>query len=313
MGSPPDILTMNSLTLLSLLATVTLSTGQAPSEDCWYGSFCPYNRDSQNQFLIPSTEDTMLKKMTWCQLKCFEDTGTCAHFTIHTARGGTQCYLLDSCNDPSDNDACIKDGLCNSGPKNCADNNNCDVLPEYTDPTSANKINWQCDGSINPYTQQVPEGETCFLSCNAWVDSVTGTPAVITSKCETGAWTTAAVSPAGLTIPALPATIPQPDGVEADQVACSCAIQPMAWNDVIDYDPNTLPGTDFICTEEYVDKTTDPADWKFNLVPTNVCRLFCDSYHITTMACENGVWTGEPELGAWCYYEPVAADDMNAE
>merc|ERR1712080_39893 len=307
MGSPLHILTMITLSLLSLLTTVTLTVSQSPSDDCWYGSFCPYNRDSPDQSLIPITEDSMLKKMTWCQDKCFNDPN-CNHFTIHTARGGTSCYLLATCLDPSDNVACIKDGLCNSGPKDCATNNNCPKLESYADPASANKINWQCDGSINPYTQQVPEGASCFLSCNAWVDD-TKQPAVITSTCEAGAWTKSEVSPA-LDIAAIPATLPQPDGLEADQIACSCAMYPMAWKDTIDYDPNTLPGTDFICTEDYVN-SDNPEDLKFNLEPTNVCRLFCDSYHITTMACENGMWTGEPELGAWCYYEPVEADDMN--
>merc|ERR1719158_1510712 len=296
---------MITLTLLSLLATVTLTVSQNPSDDCWYGSLCPYNRDSPDQFMIPITEDTMLKKMTWCQDQCYNNQD-CGHFTIHTARGGTSCYLLATCLGPSDNEACIKDGLCNSGPKDCDANSNCPMLA----PASDNKINWQCDGSINPYSQQVPEGQTCFLSCNAWVDDTTKVPAMITSKCETGAWTTSIVSPAGLNIAAIPSTLPKPDGVETDQVACSRATYPMAWKDTIDYDPNTLPGTDLICTEEYVDKT-NPDDWKFNLEPTNVCRLFCDSYHITTMACENGMWTGEPELGAWCYYEPVDTDDMN--
>merc|ERR550519_194982 len=180
----------------------------------------------------------MLKKMTWCQDKCFNDeSGTCKHFTIHTARGGTACYLLEACTDPSDNDACIKDGLCNSGPKDCAENKNCPMLPEYLDATSA--INWQCDGSINPYTQQVPEGETCFLSCNAWVDDATKVPAVITSTCIEGAWTPSAVSPVDLTIAAMPDVLPQPDASEADQIACSCAPQSMVWKDIIDYNPNS--------------------------------------------------------------------------
>merc|ERR1712243_210716 len=140
MGSPPDILTMSTLSLLSLLTTVTISVAQSPSDDCWYGSVCPYNRDSPNQFLIdPVVEDTMLKKMTWCQAKCFNDQD-CQHFTIHTARGDTTCYLLTSCMDPSDSDACIKDGLCNSGPKNCDTNNNCPMLADYVDPASGNKI-----------------------------------------------------------------------------------------------------------------------------------------------------------------------------
>merc|ERR1719158_949813 len=161
--------------------------------------------------------------MTWCQEKCFNDLN-CNHFTIHTTRGETTCYLLTSCMDPSDNAACIKD---------CDSNNNCPMLD--VDPTSANKINWQCDGSINPYTQQIPEGETCFLSCNAWVDDTSAVPAVITSTCEAGVWTPSVVSPADLTIAAMPNTLPQPDFAEAEQIACSCASQPMAWNDIIDY------------------------------------------------------------------------------
>merc|ERR1719347_1908233 len=73
---------MITLTLLSLLATVTLTVSQNPSDDCWYGSLCPYNRDSPDQFLIPITEDTMLKKMTWCQDQCLNDPDSkCEHFT----------------------------------------------------------------------------------------------------------------------------------------------------------------------------------------------------------------------------------------
>merc|ERR1711962_468930 len=60
MGSPPDILTMSTLSLLSLLTTVTISVAQ--SEDCWYGSICPYNRDSPNQFpIIDPLQDTKLQ------------------------------------------------------------------------------------------------------------------------------------------------------------------------------------------------------------------------------------------------------------
>ena len=34
--------------------------------------------------------------------------------------------------------------------------------------------------------------------------------------------------------------------------------------------------------------------------PGNItCRLFCDSIYVSTMTCENGNWTGHPELGAW--------------
>merc|ERR1711971_1140009 len=81
---------------------------------------------------------------------------------------------------------------------------------------------------------------------------------------------------------------------------CGCPIVDMAWKnsvteEMIDYDPNTLPGTDFLCTgPDYI--TDDGTDLKFKLQPG--------------MTCVNGLWTGEPELGAWCYAEPDTADDM---
>jgi len=87
----------------------------------------------------------------------------------------------------------------------------------------------------------------------------------------------------------------------------------MAWKNsqtghLVDYDPNSLPGTDFLCTGgDYI--TSDKTDLKFMLQPGMTCRLFCDNYHIATMSCVNGLWTGELELGAWCYAEPTVADD----
>ena len=55
------------------------------------------------------------------------------------------------------------------------------------------------------------------------------------------------------------------------------------------------------------------------LAVTNECQFYCDSVHvgsvacryivqrlttINTMDCRDGEWTGEPELGFWCYNQP---------
>lgn len=302
------------------LALLAMAAAAAADPACWYGALCPYSENQEKQFNIDTSAgngaETLEEQMLACQALCSQDnadTGTedCQHFSVHSFRGVTTCYLLEECEDPSSVDVCLSAASlpCNSGPLDCAVNSNCAVLDASM--TEAGKIEWQCD-EVNPYSQQVPEGKTCFLSCNAWVDS-NGSPAMISSICTGGAYQDSTVQGANpADVPALPDSYPKPDALAADQVPCGCADYNMQWDDagtMVDYDPNTLPGTDFICTEEYIDKT-DTADWKFILTTSNTCRLFCDSYHVATMACENGVWTGQPELGAWCYAEPVVTDDM---
>ena len=147
--------------------------------------------------------------------------------------------------------------------------------------------------------KQVNNKATCFLTCNAWVDS-NGAQVIVVSKCIGGIWSTSTVLPESILasdVPALPKRLPQPDVAE-DQVSCGCADYDMAWNGTIDYDPNKLPGTAFTCTGGNP-ITEDGAHYKFILKPDMTCRLFCDSYHVTTMACINGQWTGNPEHGAW--------------
>merc|ERR1719266_930379 len=105
----------------------------------------------------------------------------------------------------------------------------------------------------------------------------------------------------------------------------------MSWDtgngSLVAYDPNKLPGTAFICTDgEYLVNTTTTItitngenvhtvteDWRttFQLGGNITCRLFCDSIYVSTMTCENGNWTGHPELGAWCY--SPRASEMTCE
>jgi len=310
---------MRSLQLtIAVLALAATAAGQ-----CWTNNLCDYNEDSENKVVFDPNDvlyNTFEKQMTACQAECVANTDIiCSHFSVFTSRSIPTCYLLTDC-DSSTTPACLELGTCNSGPKDCASNFNCPVL---TAPATGDYIPWQCDGDVNPYTQQIPEDTTCFLSCKSWV-TTEGVPAQVTSSCVKGStegeWTASAINGAAeADVPALTgAALPQPDA--ETQIACTCAIQPMTWDPAgldINYDPNTLPGTDFICTGGVCDTdplcylTGDVGSKVFQLEPAFTCRLFCDSYHIATMACD-GVWTGEPELGAWCYAEPTADDDVNA-
>jgi len=279
---------------------------------CWYEALCAYSAIDDTELPIPAENADMGSRMTWCYNQCHSEP-TCTDFTVHSFGSRNHfCYLLTNCDDRSTNDNCLELGSCNSGPSDCASNDNCVIL----DPAPVDTIAWECDHDVNPYVQQAPDQTECFISCNGWLDS-SEKQASIVSKCVGGQWQTSEVIPRFIDpsdILALPNPLPQPD--DTVQVDCGCPIIDMEWKnsktgEMIDYDPNTLPGTDFLCTgPDYI--TDDGTDLKFKLQPGMTCRMFCDNYHIATMTCVNGLWTGEPELGAWCYAEPDTADDMGA-
>jgi len=297
------------LTILSLTAS-----SLAQDNDCWYQSFCPFNALLDEPIPVPTTEDTMEEKMLYCQTECEDantaNAGDCEHFTVFASSRGASCYLLKSCDEPDLNKDCLTDS-CNSGPRDCANNPSCPKLPALADDT---KIHWQCDNDVNPYNQQIPENTKCFLSCAAWMDDQGEKAVTIQSTCAVGDWSDSIVF-GGTAGDAVPSTLPKPDADDGDQLSCGCATLDMAWDTNadgtgdVDYDPNTLLGVDFMCIDDYI--VDDQGKKKFKLVDGNTCRLFCDSYHLATMECQGGQWTGEPELGAWCYAEPTADDDMN--
>ena len=296
--------TMNQFSqVISILALLSSAAGQ--DNPCWYNALCKYD-EADKLSIDTATYPTLEEQMGYCQTECValdgDVDGVCNHFTVHASRGVPSCYLLDTCLDSSI-ETCLELGTCNSGPMNCdaAFNPSCPLLDDTT-MISEGQISWQCD-ETNPYAQQVPNGATCFLTCNAWADAA-GTPVYVSSTCTDGAYEPSVVSDPLLVIPALAGVaLPKPDDLAAAQLACTCAAQPMSWDlngdgtSMIAYDPNTLIGTDFICEVDPISGASP--NIAFSLDPTNTCRLFCDSYHIATMACENGKWTGEPELGAW--------------
>jgi len=299
------------------VAMLSLSASAMAQADCWYGALCPIGNAASHHTIIEGNDAVdMEAKMLFCQAECEADKsngGDCEYFSVFNFRGKPGCYLLSSCDNPEDTPDCV-DESCNSGPRDCANNPSCPMLTANTDDS---KINWQCDNGVNPYTQQVPPKTVCFLSCAGWVDRDDNSKAVmVKSQCGkdvAGEYGPSEVSDDSLVVDALPSPLPQPDDIEADQASCGCATLNMAWDagadGLINYDPNTLLGVDFICLDDPIED--DQGTKKFLLKDGNICRLFCDSYHVATMECQGGQWTGEPELGAWCYAEPGPDDEMN--
>jgi len=316
MGSQIDKARMGGQHRLLLLCSLVGLARSQGTPGCWYEAMCQAidNNNIHEERVIPSENPADLEsQMHWCYGQC-QNVTECTDFTVYkTARFDT-CYLLTNCDEKSTEAPCLNQELCNSGPSDCDSANN-DMCPILDPPPNAT-IPWQCDHDVDPYAQQVPEETECWISCNAWLDT-NEIQATIASKCVAGVWKASEVQPFGIDpteIAALPNPLPQPDAPASDQVGCGCATIDMAWvnsqtNETIDYDPNTLPGTDFLCSgANYI--TDDGTNLKFMLRPEMTCRLFCDNYHIATMTCLSGLWTGEPELGAWCYAEPTVEDDM---
>jgi len=313
------------LFLCAILGLVT-AQGSTPAfstvpstPGCWYEGLCKNRGDAAEDMIrdIPVTENTLEMMMEWCYLQC-QGEPTCAHFSAVSERLGNKCFLLteqDNCDLDKNAECFATYGTCNSGPKDCSSNSNCPML-NSTAPGS-DTIEWNCihDGvSVDPYTQQSPEDTTCSLNCPAWINA-NGEQSNIVSDCVQGVWQPSRFIPSGrdsaLNEVIGSGALPQPDG--PDQISCGCPVYDMAWttaeNDTVDYDPNTLPGTSFICDGPYI--TDDGTDLKFKLMGEVTCMMYCDSYHIATMTCAaSGEWTGQPELGAWCYAEPQVSDDM---
>jgi len=236
-------------------------------------------------------------------------------------RGGQpKCFLMLTC-DKNTEDTCLDEGICGGGLGDCEDQTGCEPLPPF-DADTDDRIRWICDHVDNPYDVdgEIPVGSACTLSCEGWIDDNGDTVNVLSTCAADLSWSAPVIKAPGAadgvnvdkaTVPALAEkTIPKPDTVAAEQITCGCGPRAMAWADTINYDPNLMPGTTFICQNgEYL--VGAEGEKKFIIAEDMTCRLYCDGYHVATIECLNGDWTGQPELGAWCYYEPVAGDDVN--
>lgn len=252
-----------------------------------------------------------------CYDLCAAD-GTCTDFTLNSIRGTPTCYLLDSCTLNTD-DFCLDSGTCKSGPKDCdAANTNANCLAIDSAQTAAGNIHWQCtdiDGvPFNGYTagaDGISAGSVCVLRCESW-EAQDGTDGYLTSTClANGDWeaTKASDGTADLAFPQPDTTYPTP--ADEQVFACGCQNLEVVWplgaaaSDQWWYDPSDEEGTDFVCNNPI-----DTENGNFIIETGNTCILFCDSHLVADVRCINGEWTGQPELGFWCYKQPVEENGL---
>jgi len=249
----------------------------------------------------------------------------CKYWTWFTYRGSTTCYLLDSCAEERDA-ACLLNGNCVSGPEDCT--NSTVVVDGCEKPRapSPEYIPWQCsDTQGNTLTAEqlnttIDVGTTCYLRCEAW-ETESGSRGYLESTCnEDGEWTATAPhnGDAALKVPLGP--YPKPTG---SGLSCQCSPLHVVWEPTAEpspynyYDPHQpeLDGAFFICESPAI-----TSDNTYILQPDNACAFWCDDHLAATLSCNDGIWSGQPELGFWCYniptvrgYSTTAAPDTGVE
>merc|ERR1719348_1314374 len=309
--------TVSGLFLVSVFLRTTY--GQAVvGPDCWNDGKCNFEGKYESKSTITATD--MADAAEQCYDLCNGD-DDCNFFTVNSFRKIYTCYLLATC-DENNEDFCLTQGSCISGPTDCSVETplkDCPAILETN--TVAGKIHWQCtdkDGNpVNGYddTATIKPETTCILRCESWEDK-SGNDGYLKSTCQDdGNWspTTASDDNAdGLAFPAKPdgGEYVKPDGIS--EYACGCQPLDVMWpTDNSEtpwyYDPNFEEGADFVC-----DTPIEAHDGSgtYIIETGNVCILFCDSHLVATVQCVNGEWTGEPELGLWCYTEPQKADEL---
>jgi len=312
------------LALLASLAAVVSGQMRAdPGPDCWYPSnICAFG--VADGVLRQEAIDTVANPTADLQaMACYglcKAEGGCTDFTLFVSSRMSTCYLLDNCQEDSEA-VCIEKGNCISGPADCVPvsvNADCPQIDKAN--TAAGNIHWQCsdgDGaSINGYTESsIKAGSSCLLRCESW-EALDGSDGFLNSEClADGTWSVPLTNngEAELSFPAKPEAGDYPKPNEVQPYACGCKDLNVVWPlgegvlpaDQFSYDPSTEMGTDFVCKD-----TIDTATGEFIINTDNSCKLFCDSYLLADVRCVNGEWTGQPELGFWCYDEPSQDDAL---
>merc|ERR1711872_18188 len=316
--------------LLAAFSSPTYGQNKAsPGNDCWYTKKC---QTGQSDGLIRTEPIDTNTATTFDDqvMECYDACGlepSCTDFTLNTFRGNPTCYLLNTCTDNTD-DICLEQGTCKSGPADCTsepEKKDCPAIASANTPTG--NIHWQCtdgDGSpFNGYTATAIKAEsTCVLRCESW-ELKSGGEGYLKSTCQSnGEWSDTVASDfddtadAELAFPSFPdGQSAYPTPAETQAFLCGCKSLPVQWpvedpDDSVDgdqwwYDPNTEEGTDFVCDK--------PIEWKngeYIIETDNKCLLFCDSHLVADVRCLNGEWTGQPELGFWCYQFPEKDDKI---
>jgi len=257
-----------------------------------------------------------------CRQFCAETNG-CKHFTWYESRGGATCYALNSCLEKRDA-TCLKAAKCISGPVSCDNTTTvvtgCDppnqLGPEY--------IPWQCNGpqgtvlTAAEMSETLPVGSSCYLRCDSWKTDA-GSQGYLESTCDSdGEWTMTVPhnDDDELKTPRGPYPLPTYNETSVPApLQCGCSPLHVIWRpEAMEsdennyyYDPNDEEGTDFVCK---IPATT--VNSTYVVQEDNDCVMYCDTHLTTAIKCNDGSWTGEPELGFWCYNEPAGSEPTSA-
>jgi len=295
----------------------TIAAGRTVELGCEYQNmYCNHNPDA---YVLDEKKNCEYGD---CRQFC-ADTHGCKHFTWYKSRGGATCYAMDTC-DEERNAACLTAGACKSGPVSC--DNTTTVVTGCEPPSQLGPeyIPWQCNGpqgnvlTAAEMSETLPVGSSCYLRCDSW-KTASGSQGYLESTCDSdGEWTATVPHNDDDELKTPGGPYPLPTYNETDMPAplmCACSPLHITWppeamdgdEDSYFYDPNDEEGTDFVCKIPPTEVNST-----YVVQEDNDCIMYCDSHLTTAVKCNDGVWTGEPELGFWCYSEPLADNPSTA-
>jgi len=308
-------------------------------EECWFpGYYCSIDRANRVSGVLMEGNHQGVEN-------CYNDckaNDDCKYFTWFTRRGRQMCFQLKSCDTDHriKDDSCLSRGACTSGPSDCAASTANRKCPQLQSPGGKKRMQWQCeDGKegflVNPYAGQMEAGTRCLLSCYTWAskrrqaDTDKGGNLLfrgfIFSICQPdGSWTDSLPNDFRDGVVYLSWPHPQQLGVlkyptpDNPPPNCLCRISiVLTWpplgfpQPAFYYDPRREPGAFMECEDEVARPVPGKA-YRFEIETHNICRYFCDTYLVSTVKCEDGKWTGNPENGFYCWSRPTVNDSTGA-
>ena len=152
---------MNTSLVLLACSQLFLLIVVVMTPDCWYrAEFC---RVEDDLIAIPLNQsgDQVLARYH----ECYNSTD-CVEFTLLFSSGESKCYLFNEPCERIDDDPCISQGCCVSGPRDC------EKSPVKSCPklvySGSEYMSWQCinhlGGKFDAYEAAVPAGSVCYLS-----------------------------------------------------------------------------------------------------------------------------------------------------
>lgn len=221
-----------------------------------------------------------------CKQACV-DSGPCLHWTyLNYPNLDAECYLLPQCDRDQ---ACSHPESCLSGPKECTD---CSSL---TYESAVNTQMWTCVGATSPYSESIPDGSLCTVSCPTWAVG----KEKVTAVCKNKAWDP--VTPADA-VDSEGEAISSPEVLPNPKCTCNDIVIPA---NTLEHEANGA-GAELYCNKGsgYViqDHTQD-----ITIGSNDHCVFLCDRHPVLDFSCINGYWSDGVEdcKSIYCYDAPT--------